>query len=410
MLTLPNQTRQRKKSGFSTPMHRLFITSVQAALPMTEISAPTLLQEVRLDPRLQSVKRGTPAINHLPENLRLIRILKEGEKPEVEELLPLRYPFYDKLWTESYKNNWQPESIGMDEDRVQWNATLGSDKYIDNNTRHMVRANLSFFGTAEQLIGDNALMGLGYYVTMPEARNQLLRMGFEESIHSRTFAKIIKELGLSTKEIYQAHKNIPVIDRKDKFMKEATVALSNRELDLTTQEGRRTFMEAILAQIIMEGILFYGGFVMNLSLQERGLMPGLGQQYAYIMRDESLHLMLMREMFNHFKDAEWKDQWTTEFQQFCVDRIREAVEIETEYAQYAIRPELGGVQGLPCEAFVEYAQFLANRRANFIDLPEIYPGARNPFPWLEKRTDLPKDENFFESHRTDYADISQADF
>lgn len=390
-------------ANFQTSVHELFvIPDKPQAIPLKKVET----HEVRLDPRMQPEKKGTPAVDHLPERMRLIRVLAEGEEPEIEELHPLRYPEYDQLWVDSYKNNWQPESIGMEEDRICWNAPPGSEKYIDDNTRHMVMTNLSFFGPSEQLIGDNALIGLAHYITNPEARNQLLRLGFEESIHSRTFGKIIKDLGLSTKQIYAAHKDVPAINRKEQFMKNATTALAQRAIDISTIEGRRTFLEAIYAQIIMEGVLFYGGFVMNLSLQENGLLPGLGQQYAYIMRDESMHLKLMRYLFNHFKDKEWKDSWNIEFQTFCVDKMKEAVGIEEEYARYALRPELGGVRGLPLEDFVEYSKHLANRRLQFIDLPEIYPGARNPFTWLEKRTDLPKDENFFESHRSDYADVS----
>lgn len=396
MTNIPETT----PDGFNTNARNLFVTPA-FTLPTMAVEEPKAAPEVKLD--FSSIKTGTPAVNHLPEHLRLVRFDKP-EDGEVEELLPYRYPIYDELWEASYLNNWKPESISMREDIACWKASQGSDKYLDANTRHMVLTNLSFFGTAEQLIGDNALNGLSYYITMPEVRNQLLRMGFEESIHSRTFAWIVKNLGLSTKEIYQAHKNNPVIEKKDRFMKEATLALSNRSINMATREGRRTFMEALLAQMIMEGVLFYGGFAMNLSLRERGLMPGIGQQYAYVMRDESLHLILMREMFNHFKDLEWKDLWTEEFKEFTRDKFREAVGIETDYARYSLCGDRGGVPGLREEDFILYSKYLANRRLKFIDLDPIFPETPNPFPWLEKVADLPKDENFFESHKTEYSD------
>lgn len=399
---MTNTTKNTPPKGFSTSVHALF-QSPKFTIPEPEPLTAPAVPEVKLSS--ERIKTGTPAMDHLPDQLRLVRY-NRPEESEVEELLPYRYPIYDELWDLSYLNNWKPESVSMREDVACWKAAQGSDKYIDANTRHMILTNLSFFGTAEQLIGDNALSGLSYYVTMPEVRNQLLRMGFEESIHSRTFAWIIKNLGLSTKEIYQAHKTNPVIEMKDRFMKDATQALNNRAIDMATKEGRRTFMEALLAQMIMEGVLFYGGFAMNLSLRERGLMPGIGQQYAYVMRDESLHLILMREMFNHFKDSEWKDLWTEEFKEFTRTKFREAVDIEEAYARYALCEDRGGVPGLRVDEFIMYSKYLTNRRLKFIDLAPIFPDVGNPFPWLEKVADLPKDENFFESHKTEYSDQS----
>jgi ribonucleoside-diphosphate reductase beta chain len=387
--------------AFETDAAALFLTQTERTLPLRgESSKPARIQLKAED----AIRRGTPATDHIPEHLRIVRFKKPGGDGIIEELLPLRYPIYDELWTKSYENNWKPESIGMDIDLACWKAAEGTDKYLDPNTRHMVLTNLSFFGTAEQLIGDNAISALAGYITMPEVRNQLMRLAFEESIHSRTFAWIISNLGLSCNEIYQGHKDVPCIAKKDQFMKEATQALTDRNLDLTTREGRRTFMEALLAQIIMEGVLFYGGFVMNLSLQERSLMPGLGQQYAYIMRDESLHLLLMRELFNHFKDVEWPDIWDHEFEQYTYAKFEESVGIENDYARYALSVDKGGVPGLLYDDFTNYNKFLVNRRLEFIGLNPIYANATNPFHWLEKRTDLVTNENFFETHRTEYTD------
>ena len=52
--------------------------------------------------------------------------------------------------------------------------------------------------------------------------------------------------------------------------------------------------------------------------------------------------------------------------------------------------------------FETYVQFVANRRCSQIGLEPIYPGARNPFPWMSEVIDLNKEKNFFEKRVTEY--------
>ncbi len=79
--------------------------------------------------------------------------------------------------------------------------------------------------------------------------------------------------------------------------------------------------------------------------------------------------------------------------------IREAGAIETQYAHDTMRR---GVLGINAAMFEEYLHFIANRSCSQIGLPEQYPGANNPFPWMSKVLDLKKEKNFFETRVTEY--------
>ncbi len=50
----------------------------------------------------------------------------------------------------------------------------------------------------------------------------------------------------------------------------------------------------------------------------------------------------------------------------------------------------------------EYLHFISNRRLAQIGLPEQYPGAQNPFPWMSEIMDLRKEKNFFETRVIEY--------
>ncbi|MDG2441852.1 MAG: ribonucleotide-diphosphate reductase subunit beta, partial [Luminiphilus sp.] len=46
--------------------------------------------------------------------------------------------------------------------------------------------------------------------------------------------------------------------------------------------------------------------------------------------------------------------------------------------------------------------FICNRRLNQVGLPEQFPGAQNPFPWMSEIMDLRKEKNFFETRVIEY--------
>jgi ribonucleoside-diphosphate reductase beta chain len=147
----------------------------------------------------------------------------------------------------------------------------------------------------------------------------------------------------------------------------------------------------------MEGIFFYSGFVMVLSFHRRNLMKGIGEQFQYILRDETVHMNFGVDLINGIK-SENPAIWTSEFQEEMIQRIRTAVELEIEYAEGCL-PR--GVLGLNAESFRDYVQHIADRRLERIGLPTQY-GSPNPFPWMSETIDLSKEKNFFETRVTEY--------
>lgn len=126
-------------------------------------------------------------------------------------------------------------------------------------------------------------------------------------------------------------------------------------------------------------------------------MIGIGEQFEYIMRDESVHLAFGCDLINTIK-AENPLIWTQQFQDEIVALIKEAVALETRYA-YDACPE--GLLGINAHQFSDYVEHIADRRLERIGLPKVYY-KENPFPWMSQSTDLAKEKNFFETRVTEY--------
>jgi len=130
----------------------------------------------------------------------------------------------------------------------------------------------------------------------------------------------------------------------------------------------------------------------------RGKMTGTSEQFQYILRDESMHMNFGIDVINQIK-IENPHLWTDKFQQEMITLIKEAVEIEYQYAKDTMPT---GILGMNAQMFEGYLKFIANRRCIQIGLQEQYPGAENPFPWMSEMMDLKKEKNFFETRVIEY--------
>ena len=321
------------------------------------------------------------------------KLLINCNQVDVNQLMPLKYHWAWEHYNNGCANHWMPTEVPMTKDIEIWK----SDK-LTHDERLVIMRNLGFFATAESLVGNNLVLAIFRHVTNAECRQYLLRQAFEEAIHSHTFLYVVESLGLDEGEVFNMYREIPSIAAKDEFEMELTAEVLDPDFSTNTFEGCQALLKNLIGfYLIMEGIFFYSGFVMVLSFHRRNLMTGIGEQFQYILRDETIHLNFGLDLINGIK-AENPELWTEQFQQDMIARIRRAVELEIDYAKDCLP---NGVMGLNGDLFQEYVQYVADRRLERIGLPAQY-GSSNPFPWMSETMDLAKEKNFFETRVTEY--------
>lgn len=312
---------------------------------------------------------------------------------DVNQILPLKYHWAREHYLNGCANHWMPNEVPMHKDIEIWRGNTLTDA-----ERHVIMRNLGFFATAESLVANNLVLAIFKHITNAECRQYLLRQAFEEAIHTDTFLYIIDSLNLNEGEVFNMYHEVPAIAKKDALEMELTNEILADDFSTETFEGAQTFLKNLIGYyIIMEGIFFYSGFVMILSFHRRNLMKGIGEQFQYILRDETIHLNFGIDLINGIKN-ENPELWTEEFQQLILKRIREAVEIEIEYARDVLP---NGILGLNANSFRDYVQHVADRRCERIGLPVQY-NSPNPFGWMSETMDLSKEKNFFETKVTEY--------
>lgn len=312
---------------------------------------------------------------------------------DVNQLMPMKYHWAWEHYLNANKNHWLPSEVSMQRDIELWKSNrLSADE------RSVIMRNLGFFSTAESLVGNNIVLAIFKHVTNPECRQYLLRQAFEEAVHTHTFHYICESLALDEREIFNMYHEVNSISEKDQFEMKLTTDILDPNFSTDTVEGIQTFLKNLVGfYVIMEGIFFYSGFVMMLSFHRQNRMTGIGEQFQYIMRDESIHMNFGLDLINGIKQ-ENPEAWTPEFQAQIQQMIEKAVELEINYAQDCL-PR--GILGLNASLFREYVQNIADRRLERIGMAAKY-GSKNPFPWMSETIDLGKEKNFFETRVTEY--------
>ena len=313
----------------------------------------------------------------------------------VNQILPHTNKWAWDLFIDGAANNWMPTEVSMAKDIEQWKS-----KSLSEDERLVVKRCLGFFAGSESLVANNLLLSVFKFVTDPECRQYILRQAYEESLHNLTVVYVCDSLNLDIDEVYQAYNSIPSIKAKDEFLMNITSDINRPDFNINTLEGKREFLSNIISYyIICEGIFFFSGFAMLLSFNRQNKLPGIGEQIQYTLRDESIHINFGTTLINRLREDNPKI-WTKAMEKETIDHIDMAMELELAYARDVLP---NGILGLNADMFIDYVQFIADRRLTNLGLPSPYGNAQNPFPWMSEIIDLEKCKNFFETRVTEYS-------
>ncbi|MFO1417496.1 MAG: ribonucleotide-diphosphate reductase subunit beta [Methylotetracoccus sp.] len=316
-------------------------------------------------------------------------------RADLNQLVPFKYRWAWQKYLDACANHWMPQEINMNADIALWKSADG----LTEDERTIIKRNLGFFSTADSLVANNLVLAVYRLITNPECRQYLLRQAFEEALHTHAYQYVVESLGMDEGEIFNMYRELPAVARKAEWALPFTQSLGDPTFNTGTPEADQRLLRDLIAfYVVFEGIFFYVGFVQILSMGRRNKMTGTAEQFQYILRDESMHMNFGIDVINQIK-IENPHLWGESFKQEIIRMIRGAVEIEVQYAHDTM-PR--GVLGLNAPMFQDYLEFIANRRCSQIGLPEQYPGASNPFPWMSEILDLKKEKNFFETRVTEY--------
>ena len=308
-----------------------------------------------------------------------------GAEPNTQRFDQQKYPVFEKLNQQQLGFFWRPEEVSLQKDRNDYHL-------LSDDQKHIFTSNLKYQTLLDSVQGRGPCLAFLPFCSLPELESMLVAWDFSETIHSRSYTYIMKNVYpdptavldtiVETPEIMDRAKT--VTESYDKFIEYAhrfhMMGEGNRK------ELKKLLYLTLINVNILEGIRFYVSFACSFAFGELKLMEGSAKIISLIARDENLHLAVSQNIINNYRNKENDKemlQIMKETEQEVYDMYDTAVQQEKQWAKYLFRE--GSMIGLNDVLLNQYVEYMANKRMKAIGLKVQYdqPQTNNPLPWTQ---------------------------
>lgn len=179
---------------------------------------------------------------------------------------------------------WFPKECGLADDKVHYQRATDVQ-------RRMYDMALGQLITNDSVQTKQLVESVSGVVTSPVVNACLVRQGYEEANHSRTYAVAADEVCEDSDRIYNLHKTEPALARKNNAVAKMYESVNTMGSELSNEDKLMVFA----SNQILEELVFPGGFVALWSLGWAGTCKAI----SFIERDESgTHVPLFKNIFN----------------------------------------------------------------------------------------------------------------
>ena len=317
-----------------------------------------------------------------------------GQPVNVARYDQQKYPVFEKLIEKQLSFFWRPEEVDVSQDRADYQNLPAHEK-------HIFISNLKYQTLLDSIQGRSPNVALLPLVSLPELETWIETWAFSETIHSRSYTHIIRNIVNDPSVVFDdivrnAHITARASDIAcyyDELIQQTMLYSQLGEgqhvINGETREVNRRALKKLLYRCLMnvnilEAIRFYVSFACSFAFAERKLMEGNAKIIRLIARDEALHLTGTQHMLNIMRsgqdDAEFAEI-AAELQPECVEMFRHAAEQEKQWAEYLFKD--GSMIGLNKDILCQYVEYITNTRMAAVGLPAAFPHAKNnPIPWI----------------------------
>ena len=306
-----------------------------------------------------------------------------GEDLQVQQYSDMKYPIFDKLNQQQLGYFWRPEEVSLQKDRNDYAELRDEQKFI-------FTSNLKYQTMLDSVQGRGPCLAFLPFVSIPELEGCIVTWDFIETIHSRSYTYIIKNLYSNPNEIFDTIIEDEKIEKRSKSVTQTYDELiqlgykwhlTPDKVDL--QELKKKMYLAMDTVNILEGLRFYVSFACSFAFGELKLLEGSAKIISFIARDESQHLAMSQTVINNWRNGDDKDMMPImkDCEKEVYKMYDEAVQEEKRWATYLFSQ--GSMIGLSEKLLHQFVEYMANRRMKAIGLTPVYDQKTNPLPWVD---------------------------
>ncbi|MEZ9230772.1 class Ia ribonucleoside-diphosphate reductase subunit beta [Vibrio amylolyticus] len=317
-----------------------------------------------------------------------------GQSVNVARYDQQKFEIFEKLIEKQLSFFWRPEEVDVSSDRIDYNK-------LPEHEKHIFISNLKYQTLLDSIQGRSPNVALLPLVSLPEVETWIETWSFSETIHSRSYTHIIRNIVndpgvvfddiVENEEILKRAKDIAFY--YDDLIKltadyhrygEGNHSINGEDVKISLHDLKKKLYLCLMSVNALEAIRFYVSFACSFAFAERELMEGNAKIIKLIARDEALHLTGTQHMINLLRNGQDDFEFmqiAEECKQECFDLFKEAAEQEKEWAEYLFKD--GSMIGLNKDILCQYVEYITNIRMQAVGLGTAYPEATsNPIPWI----------------------------
>lgn len=297
----------------------------------------------------------------------------------------LKYPWLDKITEKQIGFFWRPEEIDTLRDSKDF-------KDLTESEQHIFTSNLKRQIVLDSVQGRAPNLAFLPLVSLPELETWVETWSFFETIHSKSYTHIIRNIYSQPSEVFDGIMDIKEITDCADSITEHYDNLMNYTHEVY-QAGDKSYDQYYHKKLIwlclnsvnaLEGIRFYVSFACSWAFAELKKMEGNAKIIKLIARDENTHLAGTQQLIKHLPRD---DKDFAKIKKECDDQVVgifvDVIEQEKKWAEYLFKD--GSMIGLNAELLRNYVEWIGCKRMKAVGHTCPYPvSASNPLPWTQK--------------------------
>ena len=308
----------------------------------------------------------------------LAKMMFLDEAVDIQRYDEMKYPQMDKITDKQLGFFWRPEEVDISKDKKDFDS-------LTDHEKHIFTSNLKRQIVLDSVQGRAPNLAFLPIVSLPEVENWIETWSFSETIHSKSYTHIIRNIYADPGKIFDDILNIKEISN-------CADSISGYYDDLITanhgptnkMDHKRAIWMAMMSANALEGVRFYVSFACSWAFAELKKMEGNAKIIKFICRDENVHLASTTTMLKLLQKED-KDfaKIAKEMEDESVRLYVDVIEQEKKWANYLFKD--GSMIGLNAKLLSDYVEWIGCKRMRAIGLQCPYTVAQmNPLPWTEK--------------------------
>ena len=316
-----------------------------------------------------------------------------GQSVNVARYDVQRYSIFEQLTEKQLSFFWRPEEVDLSNDR-------GDFAKLPEHEQHIFLSNLKYQTLLDSIQGRSPNIALLTIVSVPELETWIETWTFSETIHSRSYTHIMRNVMSDPSVVFDdIVTNDAIVSRATAITRyyddliegvqiynafgEGEHTVNGQTVNITRRELKKRLYLTIVAVNVLEAIRFYVSFACSFAFAERATMEGNAKIIKLIARDEALHLtgtQHILQLMAQGKDDPEMAEIAAELKEEARQIFISAAEQEKDWAAYLFQN--GSMIGLNKEILGQYVEYITTQRMQAIGFESPFSVKQNPLPWM----------------------------